>query len=258
MENKKNNLLMNACTTALILALSLLIMSLSGCGKTEPPAKTDPPASGTDVTPPVVIASGTDLSTSVIYPASGTDLTAALPLQLGEGLCVDQIGFYSGSVSAENGLERVYGVLGLKLTNNSDKNISNARITYGDYAFELQILPAGGSVMLPETTLSIYTGALPSGSPAVESMEYLEAETIELDSFEFRVGDGELSVKNISDADIGEDLLVYYEYESIGGLIGDVCYSAILEGGLKAGEEKTISAPNAMIDAAKVILVAVS
>lgn len=258
MAKKKNNVFMLACTTVLIVALSVFIMSLSGCGKTENPPETDPPTSGTDVNPPVVIASNTDLTPSVIYPASGTDLTVALPLDLGDGLSVEQIGFYSGSASGENGLETVTGVLGLKLTNNSGKNISNARIVYGDYVFELSILPDGGSAMLPETTLSTYDGKLPTDSPAVESVEYLEAETIALDSFEFTVKEGQLIVKNVSDADIGGNLLVYYQYESIGGLLGDVCYSAALEGGIKAGESKTISAPNAIIDSTKVILVAVA
>lgn len=255
MTKNRSNKFKRFCVMAVITALSLLIICLSGCGENEdPPVETTtPPVSPSNI--PVIIASNTDLTPSVIYAASGTDLKVALPIDLGDGLIVDEIGFYTGSASGEDDLVMVYDSLALKLTNNTGKNIAEAKITFGDYSFELLLLPDGGSVMLAESTHSSYNDELPAGNPTIEDIKYLEAETIALDSFEFTINDnGKLVVKNISDSDISESLVLYYQYESIGGLLGDACYSVSLDGGIAAGEEKTIVAANAIAESTRVIL----
>ena len=216
-------------------------------------------ASGSDVAPAMAVSSSTDLIASVVYPASTTDIVASLPITIGEGLSVTQVGYYNGVFVDDGSMEIVYNVLAIILKNESGQALSTAKITMNmtdvQAVFNCNMLPDGESVMIIENTRLVYTGNVTDAELRLEHATFCEDENVlTLSDFEIYGENGMICVKNISGKDIRGDVTIHYKYEGSNGLLGGTDFHAVISGGLDAGAEKRVLSNSYLQSACKITM----
>ncbi len=213
---------------------------------TKPPVITDGP---TDPTPPPASDPLESDPTTPSKPAEPSKPTESerdfLPLDLGDGLRITDIGPYTGSFMEDGSDKVVADVLMVILENTSDKALQYARLTldYGDVQakFSITNIPAGQRVVLLESGRMEYRKEEPM-SATVDDALFVEAFDLYEDVFEITGTRGNITVRNISGEAVSGDIYVYYKNTSKDLLYGGITYRARLEGGLAPGESKQILA----------------
>ncbi len=233
------------CLAVALVVLLWVAASLGDPVPTEPSTSpTTQPAPSTQ-TPTTQPTNATDPAETP-EPTQTTEPTDSfLPLDLGDGLVITDMGPYTGAFMEDGSDEVVSRIMMIVLENTTDKALQYAQLTldYGDTQahFSITTVPAGQRVVLLESDRMPYTPLEPQ-STSLENM--LFAETLELypDLFEITGDKGVLTVKNISQEPILGDIFVYYKNSSQDLLYGGITYRARVEGGLAPGESKRVLA----------------
>lgn len=138
---------------------------------------------------------------------------------------------------------------GIVVCNNSDKTLQYAEITatFSDgtaHLYKISTLPPGEVCFVAEEYSSPYR-ELSTGFFGFEIRNvafFLEEPSVYSDRLQFSGTDGILNVKNISEADIAEDIIIYYKDYTDSHLASGRTYRITVKGGLRSGEIKQISA----------------
>lgn len=126
---------------------------------------------------------------------------------------------------------------------NQDVQLADIAVLCGDaeYQFRLTNLAAGAQAMLLETGRRCPQGAF--SSAALRNVAVFdEPMALHEDRIAISGGEGFLTVRNISGADIPADIYVYYKYAGDGQFSGGITFRIRVEGGLKADQELQIPA----------------
>ena len=153
-------------------------------------------------------------------------------------------------------------VAGIVVCNNSDKTLQYAEITasFSDgatYIYKLTTLPPGKACLVEEASLSPYRELTEGfGGFTINNVAFfLEEPSVHSDKLQFSGADGILTVKNISDADITEDIVIYYKDYKDSQLASGKTYRVTVQGGLAKGEITQIMAGHYKQNGSMIMLV---
>lgn len=181
-------------------------------------------------------------------------------VNLGYGIYATDIGSYTGLYMEDGTDEILSGILMLVVKNTGDKDIQYAKITMpvGEETanFTLTTLPAGESVVLLESGRMLYQEAVDYSMvlPKIENIAYFQ-EPISTQEDKLKIGivDGAINVTNISGADIGGNIVVYYKNAAADLYYGGITYRVAIEGGLKADEIRQVMTKHASDTGSKIM-----
>ena len=178
------------------------------------------------------------------------DEVTAYPVQITDNVLLDKVYTATGYFPEDGKDEAIENVLAVKVTNTSDRTVEYMTFTVtvnnSDYSFAAATVPAGKSVYVfnsqkkeaPEEILSI------EGKSQYEIF-FSEEPTAKSDIFTYQIGNGTVSVMNISGNDIRSDIVVYYKSIADNGYLGGITYRFRITGGLRASESFNAYAPHA-------------
>ena len=169
-----------------------------------------------------------------------------LSINLGYGLEIIDAGRYTGMYMEDGSNELLSDVMMIIVRNVGSEDIQLANIDAvcggSDYRFTLTNLAAGAQVVLLD--LDRKPSAEITGFSAVMEAPVLFQMPMQMQEDSLRIGgsQGMLEVENISGADIGGDICIYYKYAAEDILYGGITFRVRIEGGLKAGEQRRVQA----------------
>ncbi len=165
-----------------------------------------------------------------------------------QGICVTDICRMSPANEGES-LSHSDDVAGIIVYNDSEKTLQYAEITasFSDntvHSYKISTLPSGASCFVSEESNAPYreitTGFF--GFEIKNVAFFAEEPSVYEDKLQFSGADGILNIKNISDTDIAEDIIVYYKDYKDSQLASGITYRVTVSGGLAAGEIKQVRA----------------
>lgn len=221
--------------------LVLLLALLTGCAAEEEQAEA------------VEVPADTPTAAVPIEPAAEEQPTE---WDAGSGLKVVSVGKYAGYYVEDGSDETVSDVCAITVENTSDKTVQYANLAViiagQTYEFDVTTLPAGARAQLlelnrkaaPETT---------SGLSAVTVMygAFDEEPSLNSDVLEITGEDTAITVKNISDKDLGQ-IYVYYKVAYDNLYIGGITYRVGISS-LAAGQSVTCYAGHYTVDYASIM-----
>ena len=165
-----------------------------------------------------------------------------IPLE--RGLKITDIGSYTGIFFEDGSDAVVSGVLMILVTNESDRTLQYAQITLtndqGEKAeFALTTLPAGASAVVLEKNRTAYENGY--GNPSLHNVAFFQEEpSLRPDKLKIQASGGALNITNISDADITDEIQIFYKNSASDVFYGGITYMVRIRGGLKAGELRQV------------------
>lgn len=220
----------------------------------DPVQTTGPdPTAGTDGTQP----SGDTKP----QPTDGTEppVSPEAPVVLAEELVIEQVGTYSGMYVEDGSGEICPDIMMVVLRNGSEQDLQLARIemTIGDerYHFQCTNLPAGEAAVLLDQDRKPSAAARPDQAEITLFSFFEEPMELRGDALEIRGQQGNLTVTNISGADIPGDICIYYKFHAADHYYGGITFRVTLRGGLKAGESGQLIAGHYSPDGCKIVQV---
>lgn len=153
-------------------------------------------------------------------------------------------------------------VAGIVVLNNSDRTLQYAEITasFSDgtaHSYKISTLPPGETCFVAEENNMPYreltTGFF--GFEIIHVAFFAEEPSVHSDKFQFSGADGILNIKNISDSDITDNIIVYYKDYENSHLASGTTYRVTVDNGLKAGEIKQVSANHFRQDGSMIMFV---
>lgn len=153
-------------------------------------------------------------------------------------------------------------IAGIVVLNKSEKTLQYAEITadFSDgtvHLYKISTLPPGEACFVAEENKLPYR-ELTTGFFGFEINNvafFTEEPSVYADKLQFSGADGILNIKNISDSDITENIVVYYKDYENSHLASGVTYRVTVEGGLKAGEIKQVMASHYRQNASMIMFV---
>ncbi len=153
-------------------------------------------------------------------------------------------------------------IAGIVVLNKSDKTLQYAEITatFSDgttHMYKISTLPPGEACFVAEENKLPYR-ELTTGFFGFEINNvafFTEEPSVYADKLQFSGADGILNIKNISDSDITENIVVYYKDYENSHLASGVTYRVTVEGGLKAGEIKQVMSSHYRQNASMIMFV---
>ena len=210
---------MNRTSKCRLLALflaTMLAFGLVGCAKEESPKPTESTSPSVDVE----INQNTD------------------PMDLGRGLRIASVGKYAGIYLEDGSNDPVSDLMMVVLQNQSSRDLQIARFTlsFGEKTAEFEVtnLPAGENVVVLEKNRMAYTEDKCNQAILKNVVFFPESMSLCEDQVEITGQKGNFSVKNITDAPLGE-IYVYYKCTAPDTLYGGITYRAKIDAGLEAG-----------------------
>lgn len=160
------------------------------------------------------------------------------PMDLGRGLRISSLGKYAGIYLEDGTNDPVSNLLMAVVTNGSDQDLQVARFTlqFGEKKAEFEVtnLPAGESVVVLEQNRMAYTDAK-CDKASLNNVAFFEAPmSLCKDQVEITGANGNLTVKNLTDAPLGE-IYIYYKSTAPDVLYGGITYRAKIDAGLEPG-----------------------
>lgn len=153
-------------------------------------------------------------------------------------------------------------VAGILVYNGTDKTLQYAEIyaTFSDgavYSYKVTTLPPGEYCQVAEDNMQNFreTGTGFFGYEIRNVAFFAQEPSVYSDRFQFSGADGILNIKNISDSDITEDIIVYYKDYEDSMLSSGVTYRVTVSGGLASGEIKQVVANHYKHDGSIVMFV---
>ena len=178
-----------------------------------------------------------------------------------QGVCVmSSCRMKSGTEDTSLSVEE--DIAGIVVLNKSDKTLQYAEITatFSDgttHMYKISTLPPGEACFVAEENKLPYR-ELTTGFFGFEINNvafFTEEPSVYADKLQFSGADGILNIKNISDSDITENIVVYYKDYENSHLASGVTYRVTVEGGLKAGEIKQVMASHYRQNASMIMFV---
>ncbi len=183
-----------------------------------------------------------------------------LPIVLCDGLQINSIGKYAGIYMEDGTDEVVSDLLMIELENTSeeDLHLAHIKLHYGDATAQFQVtnLPAGRRIILLEQNRMNYTASAPDSAEA-ENVAFVEKFSMYEDKVQISALDGVINVRNISGADIDQDIYVYYKNTAGDIYYGGITYRVRIEGGLKKDEVRQMMASHFDQDTCQLLMVTI-
>lgn len=168
------------------------------------------------------------------------------PINLGYGLEITDVGSYTGIYMEDGSGEMVSRVMMIVVQNNGEHDLQLGQIAVScgeeEYAFSVTNLRAGSRAVLLELERKPEPDDVPMCAVLENPVLFEEPMDLCADVIEIGGLDGMLNIENISGVDISGDVYVYYKYTSSDLYYGGITFRVRVEGGLKAGELRQVSA----------------
>ncbi|MBE6923693.1 MAG: hypothetical protein E7466_00435 [Ruminococcaceae bacterium] len=165
---------------------------------------------------------------------------------LNQGLIITDMRSYSGKYMEDGSNSQISDVMMLivKNTNVQDIQLARIHVAYKDFTAQFQItnLPAGGSVVLLEQNKKPLPEEKYQSIEMKDVVFFDEPMSMRPDIFSVTSVTNTITIKNITDKDITGDIYIYYKNCSSDLFYGGITYRIKVEGGLKAGESKSLPA----------------
>lgn len=184
-------------------------------------------------------------SDSVVEPESENEISYIAQEQ---GICVMSTCRMTPDIESAS-LSYQEDIAGIVVYNDSEKTLQYAEITaqFSDdivHIYKISTLPPGEACFVSEENNSPYR-ELTTGFFGFEINNvafFTEEPSVYADKLQFSGAEGILNIKNISDDNITENIVVYYKDYKDSQLASGITYRVTVEGGLKAGEIKQVVA----------------
>lgn len=184
---------------------------------------------------------------------------------LGNDLCITEIAPYTGKYVEDGSDESVSDILMIKVLNKGEEAIEYAVIQLqidGQTAeFTVSaLMPKEEAVLLekhrmPYNTELDYTKAMAN---CVNFARYQYDLSLHEDKLKIQVLNGAVNVTNISGEDIEENVTVYYKNKEDGSFLGGIAYRISLEGGIKSGEVRQMTAKHLSKTESEILFVTIT
>lgn len=216
--------------TIILLALVLAALMLAGC------------AGGDDVSDAVEIPP----ENTPAADGSGDAQNGAAPVNSGNtaeyGLEIKGINKYAGLFVEDGTDETVSDVCAVTVRNNAEKTVQYAHLTLtigeGTYEFDVTTLPPNAEVQLLELSRRPMPESTDGYTAVVTMYAAFDAEPgMNADALEITTQDTAITIKNITDADMGQ-VYVYYKVAYGELYLGGITYRVGVNG-LAAGQSTT-------------------
>lgn len=161
-------------------------------------------------------------------------------------LTVEAIGRYAGNFLEDGSDEPTSNVAAMLITNNSDRMLQIAEITFKvndteTATFKVTNLPVGTSTLVLEANKREFSEE-DSYTYGEAATGYMDEPTLEEDKFELVTEKGKIILKNKTNESY-EKVYVYYKYVQIGGAyLGGITYRTPFENVPAGGEVEAIAA----------------
>ena len=161
-------------------------------------------------------------------------------------LTVEAIGRYAGNFLEDGSDEPTANVAAMLITNNSDRMLQIAEITFKvndteTATFKVTNLPVGTSTLVLEANKREFSEE-DSYTYGEAATGYMDEPTLEEDKFELVTEKGKIILKNKTNESY-EKVYVYYKYVQIGGAyLGGITYRTPFENVPAGGEVEAIAA----------------
>ncbi len=184
----------------------------------------------------------------------------SLPLAVGEAVSVTALASTAGTYPEDAGDEPVTDVLTASFTNTSDRTVEylTAILTLNgeEYRFAVSTIPPGATVCAFESAKKNAPDTVTSAKAEKEYLLWFEsAPSLHGDAIRTEVKNGTITVTNISDKPITEDIVIYYKSVYGDSYLGGITYRLRAEGGLDAGASYDGYAPHALAGRTEVLFV---
>ena len=193
------------------------------------------------------------------------EIAAPLLWDVGNRLCVTNIGSYNGKYVEDGSDEEVSDVLMLKLQNRGEEPVEYAvlQMQINDTVAEFTVtaLMPGAEVILLEKNRMEFDpdfDYLSTPVSCVNYAKYLNPLELYEDQLQIQVLPGAVNVTNISDTDIPGNITLYYKNKENGVYLGGIAYRITIEGGLFAGEISQKMATHISDDNSEILFVTIS
>lgn len=174
------------------------------------------------------------------------DEVEKVSINLGSGMRIVDVGKYTGIFMEDGSDEFVSGIMMITVINEGEDTIQYAEINLqvGEEVakFSLTTLTPGSRMILLEQSRMEYVSETYSTAVAENVVVFPEPLDLYENQIDIQILDDAINVSNISDGDIGGDIVIYYKNSADDVFYGGITYRVRIEGGLKAGEIKQIVA----------------
>ena len=179
---------------------------------------------------------------------------------LGNGIYVVSSEPYTGPFWEDGSDTAVEDIWSLKIVNSSDEDIEYLKIhavtAEAEGNFEVTVLPAGGELIVLESSAAAYPQDAEDARYDAENLAFFQEErSILPEQLTLYGQDNWIKAENISGEDIAGDICVYYKNLEDGIFQGGITYRAVFPGGMAAGEAEEQEVLHYMKDTSQIMYV---
>ena len=180
---------------------------------------------------------------------------------LGNGIYIVSSEPYTGPFWEDGSDTAVEDIWSLKIVNSSDEDIEYLKIhavtAEAEGNFEVTVLPAGGELIVLESSAAAYPQDGEDARYDAENLAFFQEErSILPEQLTLYGQDNWIKAENISGEDIAGDICVYYKNLEDGIFQGGITYRAVFPGGMAAGEPEEQEDLHYMKDTSQIMYVA--
>ena len=179
---------------------------------------------------------------------------------LGNGIYIVSSEPYTGPFWEDGSDAAVEDIWSLKIVNSSDEDIEYLKIhaatAEAEGNFEVTVLPAGGELIVLESSAAAYPQDAEDARYDAENLAFFQEErSILPEQLTLYGQDNWIKAENISGEDIAGDICVYYKNLEDGIFQGWITYRAVFPGGMAAGEAEEQEVLHYMKDTSQIMYV---
>ena len=179
---------------------------------------------------------------------------------LGNGIYIVSSEPYTGPFWEDGSDTAVEDIWSLKIVNSSDEDIEYLKIhaatAEAEGNFEVTVLPAGGELIVLESSAAAYPQDGENARYDAENLAFFQEErSILPEQLTLYGQDNWIKAENISGEDIAGDICVYYKNLEDGIFQGGITYRAVFPGGMAAGEAEEQEVLHYMKDTSQIMYV---
>jgi hypothetical protein len=179
---------------------------------------------------------------------------------LGNGIYIVSSEPYTGPFWEDGSDTAVEDIWSLKIVNSSDEDIEYLKIhaatAEAEGNFEVTVLPAGGELIVLESSAAAYPQDAEDARYDAENLAFFQEErSILPEQLTLYGQDNWIKAENISGEDIAGDICVYYKNLEDGIFQGGITYRAVFPGGMAAGEAEEQEVLHYMKDTSQIMYV---
>ena len=179
---------------------------------------------------------------------------------LGNGIYIVSSEPYTGPFWEDGSDTAVEDIWSLKIVNSSDEDIEYLKIhaatAEAEGNFEVTVLPAGGELIVLESSAAAYPQDAEDARYDAENLAFFQEErSILPEQLTLSGQDDWIKAENISGEDIAGDICVYYKNLEDGVFQGGITYRAVFPGGMAAGEAEEQEVLHYMKDTSQIMYV---